>query len=277
MSHSWAKLEDYLAKEEEEERLKAEYNERVKNATGPGVKALRDRHKMHKDNVSKHRKIREVFGGSSTLHPNQVIAKGHLPEFGLCEQEVMYMLGCKYTDLLALSNRGQLTMDPWDFLRWRIGLLIEENRWIVGQSGRKSIRGIIFTISSEKSDDPIFREIILRSARLAGTSARYGQKRNRNVRLREAPLTTKHQHGRSTSTSAYFSRPLQPTRSLNDTRVAREHSQQVIAEQRRAERREALREQERRRAQEGSGYQGVNAYRQKREAQPDTHGGPCGG
>lgn len=272
-SRLWAKLGDYLAKEEEEERLKAEYNERIGNAIGPVNKTLRDRHKMHKDNVSKHRKIREVFGGTSTIHPNQVISKGHLPVAGLCEQEVMYMLGCKYTDLVALSNRGLLAMDPWDFLRWRIGQLVEQKLMIPGQSGRKSIRGIIFGIRSEKSDDPIFREIILRSARLAGTSARYGHKKKQQSRVKEGPLS-KQWRGQTT---AYASRQ-QPTSTASSARAARQQSQQAEVEQRRAERKAALREEERRRAQGGSGYQGVNAWRQQqRQDQPSFRGGPCGG
>lgn len=274
---SWAKLEDYLAKEDEEERLKAEYNDRVASAmtAGPVPKELRDRCKMHKDNVSKHRKIREVFGGTSTMHPNQVLAKGHLPEAGLCEQEVMYMLGCKFTDLAMLSTRGELAMDPWDFLRWRIGRLVEQKLTLPGQSGRRSIRGVIFGIRSEKSDDPVFREIILHSARLAGNSGRYGQRKKKNLGVVQEPRPTKLWRSQvSTSSSAR-----QPPKATCDThRAARPMSQQAEAEQRRAERRAAIREQERRRAESGSGYQGVNAFRQRQQkSQRGLHGGPCSG
>jgi hypothetical protein len=272
----WAKLEDYLAKEDEEERLKAEYNDRVASAmaAGPVPKELRDRCKMHKDNVSKHRKIREVFGGTSTMHPNQVLAKGHLPEAGLCEQEVMYMLGCKYTDLAMLSTRGELAMDPWDFLRWRIGRLVEQKLTFPGQSGRRTVRGVIFGISSEKSDDPVFREIILHSARLAGNSGRYGQRKKKNLGVAQEPRPTKLWRSQVSTSSAR--QP--PKATSDDKRAARPMSQQAEAEQRRAERRAAIREQERRRVQSGSGYQGVNAFRQQQQqSQPSLRGGPCGG
>lgn len=258
----WAKLEDYLAKEADEERLKAEYNERIANAIGPVSKELRDRSKMHKDNVSKHRKIREVFGGTSTFHPNQVLAKHHLPPTGLCDQEVMYMLGCKYTDLVLLANRGLLAMDPWDFLRWRIGRLVQEKMSFPGQSGCRVVKGIIFSISSERSDDPVFREIILHSARLAGNSARYGQKRNKNQRVLK-PQMIKAWRGQAASK--------RPTSAVNRSLTVQE------AEQRRAERKAIHKEQERRRQEDGSGFQGINGYRQRKQTQPGSHGGPCGG
>jgi hypothetical protein len=252
---SWDSLDTYLAREEIEENLK-EYGERA--AMDPTNKGIQNRHKLHKDNVSKHRKIREVFGGDTQRHPNQLVAKGHLPLQGLCEQEAMYMLGCKMTDLQHLSMKGKLAMEPWDFLRWRIGRLLMNRLSIVGESGKEQIRSVIFNISSEKSDDPTFREIIRYSARLTGRDARYGQKKPSGSGSRALPRTIRRAQGHN----------------------ARRRS--PIRQPTKEERRQALQETRRQRAQQQGqpAYQGVNAYRAQRRQSPQQaslNGGPCGG
>ena len=259
---SWDSLDAYLAREETEEQLKKEYGERA--AIDPSNKAIQNRHKLHKDNVSKQRKIREVFGGDTRRHPNQLVAKGHLPLAGLCEQEAMYMLGCKMTDLEYLKMQGKLAMSPWDFLRWRIGRLLMKRLSIVGQSGKELIRSVIFNISSEKSDDPTFREIIRYSARLTGRDARYGQKRPSGAGSRTVPRAVSRLAGHNSRA---------PRRRSPARRQTEEERKQAVREMRR--------QRAQQRAQQGQPvYQGVNAFRaqqQKPLPQPTLNGGPCGG
>lgn len=176
---SWASLDAYLAREKEEENLKAESS--VRRLTEPSEFNEKE-YKRHSDNVSKQRKIREIF--SNDRHPNQLVSKHHMPEGGLCEQELMYKVACKISDLYVLHQKGQLAMDPWDFIRWRIALKLESLLHPL-ESGRHLIKRVILNLAddngngaSSKYQDHVFRRIILYSAGLQGNKLRYGSKKS---------------------------------------------------------------------------------------------------
>ncbi|KAF9776038.1 hypothetical protein IL306_005815 [Fusarium sp. DS 682] len=175
----WYSLESFLAQESSEEDKKRESKER--HRLDPDNKALAKIHKLHMDNVSKHRKIREMFGPNSTYHPNQLVSKHHLPIEGLCEKELMYKLACKVSDLRVLRLKGELVMDPWDFLRWRIAKKMQSMFTISAQSGRDVIKRIVHSIcddsgpngSSRTYEDPLLRAAIIRSAGYQGRLASF--------------------------------------------------------------------------------------------------------
>lgn len=261
--HSWGSLDTYLAREVEEESLKHEYGERLR--LQPNNKSFQIAHKRHKDNVSKHRKIREVFGGQESCHPNQLVAKKHLPLEGLCEQETMYMLGCKMTDLSELASRGKLAMHPWDFIRWRIGRLMMERVQIPGLSGKAKLKSVIFNISNAESDDRVFRQIIEYSAELSGHKGRYGQKKTKkSSNLPNGPYQQR------PANSFAVPRVDRRRNVLQERRVAQQATREEIRQRLERDRRNRPRPQ--------STYQGVNAYRQQMgSAQGGQNGGPCGG
>ncbi|KAI1032979.1 hypothetical protein LB504_006610 [Fusarium proliferatum] len=182
----WRSLESYLAQEDSEEKRKRDSKERLR--LDPHNKDLAKTHKLHMDNVSKQRKIREIFGHDSPYHPNQLVSKHHLPTNGLCEQELMYKLACKVSDLRVLHHKGELAMDPWDFLRWRIAKKIQSNFTMSAPSGRDIIKRIIFSIcedSSSKSaskdyEDPKLRAAIIRSAGYQGRLASFCKPGDKN-------------------------------------------------------------------------------------------------
>ncbi|RBQ67679.1 hypothetical protein FVER14953_08991 [Fusarium verticillioides] len=182
----WLSLESYLAQEDSEEKRKRDSKEQLR--LDPYNKNFAKKHKLHMDNVSKQRKIREIFGHDSPYHPNQLVSKHHLPTDGLCEQELMYKLACKVSDLRVLHDKGELAMDPWDFLRWRIAKKIQSRFIMSAQSGRDIIKRIIFSIcedSSSKSaskhyEDPKLRAAIIRSAGYQGRLASFRKAGDRN-------------------------------------------------------------------------------------------------
>jgi hypothetical protein len=117
----WLSLDKYLAAEANEIKLKEQTGRRV---ASQGITSktdpLKREHKLHMDNCSKHIKIREIFGPDSAYHPNQLVAKRHLPVAGLCEQEIMYKMACKVSDLQVLHKNGELAMDPFEFYRFQV-------------------------------------------------------------------------------------------------------------------------------------------------------------
>lgn len=241
---AWISLNRYLSREAEEEQLKADTRQRLQ--LDPSNRSLAKAAKLHQDNVSKHRKIRDIFGPQQQCHPNQVVSRRHLPAQGLCEQEIMYLLGCKMSDLQRLADVGKLAMEPWDFLRWRIGELLLRRKKKSFPGGNDDVKKVIHNIVSESSEDPLFRQIILYSARLGGRYYSFGpRKKDGEYRI----------HGKGII-ARLASRPAAPTRRGN-IETAQDLKRMEEFRRRRAEHRARL-------AQNSSGgYQGVNAYRQR--------------
>ncbi|KPM36391.1 hypothetical protein AK830_g10164 [Neonectria ditissima] len=229
---SWQSLDEFLAQEPDEEKLKENYHERLRRL--PGDKALAAKAKFHMDNVSKHRKIREIFGNGSPYHPNQLASKHHLPPIGLCQKEIMYKLACKVSDLRELYNRQELSMDPWDFLRWRITVIYK----ICDDSGNEQ---------AQKYEDRLLRMAVLRSAQYRDKLANYGSKN-----VTKPGVGSKKPSSRVQKTA---SRIQQPAR----REPARPASQ--------------LRRERQERPASATGYSGVNGFREEqklRAAQSNT-------
>jgi hypothetical protein len=243
----WLSLEVYLAKETEEEDLKEEFRRRVALDV-TNNKHLRHEAKRHQDNVSKHRKIRQIFKELSFPHPNQVVSKRYLPSQGLCDQETMYFLGCKVSDFQFLANRGLMDMEPWDFIRWRIGKVLAD-RIRLGLPGKVEVKNIIHNIGGEKSEDPLFRQAVLLSARLQGRSNAYGPKKTVGSYKVTGKAKLSFGNGRSAAL---------PRSHMNKEALREE------AEKARRERKAARLAQQ----QQCTGYQGVNAYRKQKIAIP---------
>ncbi|KAF4119813.1 hypothetical protein GMORB2_4479 [Geosmithia morbida] len=171
----WFSLNAYLDREADEERRKHGTRRQLQHEndaeqTAFLIKCL----KGHTDNVTKHRKIRNVFGRARPHHPNQLASKALLPETGLCEQEIMYILGCKMTGFQYLADRGKMAMGAWDFVRWRIGralLAYRAGKCVFVKNN--DIKAVIRNIISRDSIDPLFRQAILYAARLDGRGNSY--------------------------------------------------------------------------------------------------------
>ncbi|KAK7423589.1 hypothetical protein QQX98_001047 [Neonectria punicea] len=155
---SWQSLEEFLAREPVEEELKENYHERLRRL--PGDKALAAKAKFHMDNVSKHRKVREIFGNGSPYHPNQLASKHHIPHGGLCHKEIMYKLACKRIVRKAQALVGA----SWESTRDVIKTVIYR---ICDDSGNEQ---------AQKYEDRLLRMAVLRSAQYRDKLANYGSK-----------------------------------------------------------------------------------------------------
>jgi hypothetical protein len=186
--NSWKSLDAYIAGEAHQEQEKKRYHEKEKALKGTDSKEkvarIKEKAKLHSDNVSKQRKIRVEF--SQDYHPNQVVSKEYLPAEGLCEQEIAYKLARKISDLRVLRNKGELAMDPFDFIRWRISKKILEKDIWKRAATHNPIRSIITKLgddgpigSGKQYEDPLFRAAILRSAEHQGTVRKYGAKKGK--------------------------------------------------------------------------------------------------
>lgn len=117
-------------------------------------------------------------------HPNQIIGKRCLPPQGLCQMEQMYKLACKITDLQHLRDQGDLIMDPFDFIRWRVikkaaSLLVKP-----GDTPKSFLRTIVYRLGDDANnskskiyEDSVMRQAALLSARKRNLINSYGPKK----------------------------------------------------------------------------------------------------
>ncbi|PKK48588.1 hypothetical protein CI102_4102 [Trichoderma harzianum] len=192
--HGTPSLEAFLAKQEPEAVKKDEAHKRVQ--LNPSNDALKHAHKHYADNSSKFKKIREIFGEGSKYHPNQLVAKRFLPARGFCQKEPMYRLACKISDLQHLYNTGDLVMDPFDFIRWRIikkvGSLLA-NPW---DNPKSFIRTVVYKLADDSEhtgtktyQDSVMRYAVLLSAAQRNHLGSYGHKsKNRKKTLKQKTL-----------------------------------------------------------------------------------------
>lgn len=164
----WQSLDKYLAQESEQIRLKCHFTEELRThgkTDLPRYESIKKAKKLHSDNCSKQSKIRQIFGADSPYHPNQLVARRHLPAAGLCEQEIMYKLACKISDLQTLQRRKKLAMDPFDFLRWRIHLKLAKHHFLEpARNGRMAIRAIIRQLCEKEHDRNKYHDPTMRKA-----------------------------------------------------------------------------------------------------------------
>ncbi|KAI3549969.1 hypothetical protein CSPX01_02144 [Colletotrichum filicis] len=65
------------------------------------------------------------FNPGHTIHPNQLMAKEHLPETGICDNYVLYKICNILSRVNAMYERGELGMPPIHFLMWRMSVSLE--------------------------------------------------------------------------------------------------------------------------------------------------------
>lgn len=204
---TWLSLESFLA-QENEKKAKAEAHELIR--LDPLNKRVAETYKIHSDNVSKYKKIREIFGKDTPYHPNQLVSKHHLPLEGLCSKDLMYKLACKISDLQCLRDRGELAMDPFDFIRWRVGLKLHPKLSYKTPSGREFVKTIISqifegagtTTTPRPYHDPLLRAAIMRSAGYQGRLNSYGKHEDKRKVVRKGPTATSRVKTESTATLA---------------------------------------------------------------------------
>ncbi|RDA88190.1 hypothetical protein CP532_6817 [Ophiocordyceps camponoti-leonardi (nom. inval.)] len=249
----WATVEDFLAGEEHEEKEKRKFKELSDGH--PQNRSYAEKYKLHQDNVSKFRRIRDIFGPGSSYHPNQLVAKCHLPPAGLCEKEIMYRLACKVSELRTLQEKGYLTMDPWDFLRWRIATKVQEHLRHPGDRAHSFIKSVIMRLwdaddgkNRNTYADPLMREAAIRAANVSNRPNLY--KKPKTGRLPSASSTSR--QPKTSTTGRKRGRPKGPT--LEELREARRRE--------RRERMAAIPSMYREPV-----YSGVNAYRANQRAQ----------
>lgn len=212
----WQTIESFFAQEENEKKAKSEADER--RLRNPLDKRAAKDFKIHSDNVYKHKKIREIFGPETSYHPNQLVSKHHLPADGLCHMDIMYKLACKVSDLKYLQDRGELAMDPWDFIRWRVALKLQPKLLFAAQSGREYVRAITSqmfespgTASSPRPyQDPLLRAAIIRSAGYQGRLNSYGKPSDKRKVVNNPSTNTSSIRARPQSTLTH--RPANPSR-----------------------------------------------------------------
>ncbi|KAL2873403.1 hypothetical protein SGCOL_011430 [Colletotrichum sp. CLE4] len=68
---------------------------------------------------------KQWFNPGHTIHPNQLMAKEHLPETGLCDNYVLYKICNILSRINAMYERGELGMPPLHFLMWRMSVSLE--------------------------------------------------------------------------------------------------------------------------------------------------------
>ncbi|KAG5932515.1 hypothetical protein E4U53_001296 [Claviceps sorghi] len=259
---AWDSLDDFLARESREKELKEKYLNLKRQR--PSDVPICKRAKIHQDNMSKHVKIREIFSDGSPYHPNQLVSKHHLPVEGLCQKEFMYRIACKVSDLKVLHKKGLLQMDPWDFLRWRVHLQISDKLNRIGQSARGCVRSVIgklFDHQDGSPADPIVREAILLSAHYQNRLASF----KNHGKAEYTPDTTVVKYLEATMPDG--SRPNQQKDLAAKPVLKQVHRQSSSAKANAREQLKLEARQERRRrlkAQAGT-YQGVNAFRARRQ------------
>ena len=108
-------------------------------------------------------------------------------------------MACKVSDLQVLHAKGLLSMDPWDFFRWRIGLKLGKNMMHHGDSGRNFIRTIIYKLcNDERGDikspysDLIMRDAVLLSAKHQNRLSVYRPKASQTPDPPQASMTNGH-------------------------------------------------------------------------------------
>ncbi|QYT03191.1 hypothetical protein H0G86_010160 [Trichoderma simmonsii] len=111
----------------------------------------------------------------------------------------MYRLACKISDLQHLYNTGDLVMDPFDFIRWRIikklGSLLA-SPW---DSPKRFIRTVVYKLSDDTEhtgtriyQDSVMRHAVLLSAAKRNHLGNYGHKgkgRKNTLQQKTLPYT----------------------------------------------------------------------------------------
>ncbi|KAK1984538.1 hypothetical protein LZ30DRAFT_711122 [Colletotrichum cereale] len=126
---SWIKFNDAI----DEDRVEREYQQELDawhELSQQGIPLAEDDDlekgfRRYQRNLNQARVIKKWFRPGSTVHPNQIMAKHHLPDTGLCIAHVLYKICNILGRLSALHERGELGMPPLYFLMWRMSVSLD--------------------------------------------------------------------------------------------------------------------------------------------------------
>ncbi|KAH0424991.1 hypothetical protein CcaCcLH18_11210 [Colletotrichum camelliae] len=120
------------------------------------------------------RVVKRWFCPGKTMHPNQMMAKEHMPVEGICQSHNLYQICNVLNRLQALHVRGELAMEPLYFLLWRMSVIFEREP----HTGAKSFCKFIVE-EGHHSLDPVMRQAIIRGAQHTNDYNFYGRKLDR--------------------------------------------------------------------------------------------------
>ncbi|GJC81146.1 hypothetical protein ColLi_03984 [Colletotrichum liriopes] len=126
---TWIKFKDAI----DEDRIEREYQQELHalhQRAQEGTPSEKDEDpekgfKRYQRNLNQAKVIKKWFRPGNTVHPNQIMAKHHLPDTGLCIVHVLYKICNILGRLSALHERGELGMPPLYFLMWRMSVSLD--------------------------------------------------------------------------------------------------------------------------------------------------------
>ncbi|KZL76013.1 acyl-CoA thioesterase II [Colletotrichum tofieldiae] len=126
---TWIKFKDAI----DEDRIEREYQQELHawhQRAQEGTPSEKDEDpekgfKRYQRNLNQAKVIKKWFRPGNTVHPNQIMAKHHLPDTGLCIVHVLYKICNILGRLGALHERGELGMPPLYFLMWRMSVSLD--------------------------------------------------------------------------------------------------------------------------------------------------------
>ncbi|KAK2001418.1 hypothetical protein LX36DRAFT_350584 [Colletotrichum falcatum] len=187
---TWTKFNDAI----DENRVQREYQQELDTRhelTQQGTPLAEDQDldkvfKRYQRKLNQARVVRKWFRPGSTVHPNQIMAKHHLPDTGLCIAHVLYKVCNILGRLNALHERGELGMPPLYFLMWRMSVSLDRQP----RTHMKTFWRVI-TDQDHVAYDEVLRKAEIRGAQHVGDYNFYNRRWKRAVSAKgQAPNAT---------------------------------------------------------------------------------------
>ena len=148
-SASWMTLQQFLAEEADAVKKLSLLRNEIRQLEATLPHALSQQHQLDETNrlktlqadikpvaetVRQYQIVRDQFRITlsrdvtvANLHPNQLLGKQHLPAEGmLCKAQSLAKLLPRLKDLIVLKHYNEIRMEPLEFLRWRLGTIIQQ-------------------------------------------------------------------------------------------------------------------------------------------------------
>ncbi|OHW98529.1 hypothetical protein CSPAE12_02755 [Colletotrichum incanum] len=126
---TWIKFKDAIDEDQIEREYQQEldaWRQRAREETPSAEDEDSEKEfKRYQRNLNQAKVIKKWFRPGNTVHPNQIMAKHHLPDTGLCIVHVLYKICNILVRLSALHERGELGMPPLYFLMWRMSVSLD--------------------------------------------------------------------------------------------------------------------------------------------------------
>ncbi|OHE96538.1 hypothetical protein CORC01_08136 [Colletotrichum orchidophilum] len=119
--------------------------------------------KRYQRNLRQAKVAKQWFRPGHTIHPNQLMAKEHLPVLGLCDNYVLYKICNILSRINAMYERGELGMPPLHFLMWRMSVSLDRHP----RNAMKSFWRVIIN-ETHTAYDNILRRAEIRGAQHTG-------------------------------------------------------------------------------------------------------------